>query len=357
MRPDPRSAFAHDAGDQRAGLLKQAERARLLAAPFTARVLESCFRQLDAAPALAQRIDTWQGDFAGDAVALRLAAGLHALGQHHAPPRLGALYAALDGDFDAAISEALAAYEPFLLDWISGPTQTNETARAAAFMAGLMVASQQDNLPAELLEIGTSAGLNLNMAHYRYDLADVACGDPSSPLRITPAWNGPPPPYAAITVARARGVDLNPINLGDPFCQERMTAYVWADQPERALRLKRAMAIALQHPPAIESGSALPWLRQQLASPQQRGIRRVVFNSMVLQYFAQPDRHTVHDAIHRAGAQADADRPLVWLSLEWEAERSKVSLRMTSWPSAAPQSVELAICTPYCDHIHWQAVP
>ena len=357
MRPESRAAFAHDAGDLRAGLLEQATRARLLAAPFTARVLESCYRQLDAAPLLARRIDHWQGDFAGDAVALRLAAGLHALGQHHAPPRLGALYAALDGDFDSAIGEALAAYEPFLLDWISGPTQTNETARSAAFMAGLMAASQQDNLPVELLEIGTSAGLNLNMARYRYDLAGLACGDPASPLRIAPAWNGPPPPYAAIVVAQARGVDLHPINLGDPFCQERMTAYVWADQPERALRLKRAMAIALQNPPAIESGSALPWLRQHLATPQAHGIRRVVFNSMVLQYLAPDDRRDLHDAIHRAGAQADASGPLVWLSLEWEASRSKVSLRMTCWPSAEPQSVELAICTPYCDHIHWQPVP
>ena len=46
----------------------------------------------------------------------------------------------------------------------------------------------------ELLEIGSSAGLNLMIDRYRFDLGGTMVGPADSPVAIVPEWKGPPPP-------------------------------------------------------------------------------------------------------------------------------------------------------------------
>lgn len=343
---------------QRAELIRQAGIARRLGSPFVEQVLEAAARQLDAAPALASRIDTWSGDIAADAVAMRLNAGLHALARCKFLPDLTRLYCDRRGDFDSIIGKALILGEAKLLEWLQWPTQTNEVARCSAFMAALAWATVNDPRPIELLELGASAGLNLNLTRYHHMLGGQSYGDRCSQLVLAPQWSGLPPPNADVNIAVTSGVDLRPIDITDPAAQERMMAFVWADQDERLARLRTAIAIAQPNRPHVEAASAPSWLADQLARSQEVGVRRVVVHSMVTQYLSDSDRKAIFNTIMRAGTRATPRSPFAWVSLEWTPDRREVQLRLIEWGACGEGKItHLATCHPYGDSITWLETP
>jgi hypothetical protein len=332
-------------------LRRQARVARRLGSPFVASVLEAGQRQLPLAPRTAALIEGWPRDPSASALAMRFNAALHALARRGEPETLRSLYRREHDDYDSAIGAALAASDAFIAGWMESTPQTNEVGRAAAIGAALMVARSRFGLPFELLELGSSCGLNLNLARYGYDLGGVIAGASESAVQIVPLWTGPAPAPAPLEVVTARGVDLNPLDPGDLPTRERLLSYVWADQPGRARRLERALDMAMHYPPQIDRADAASWLTQRLAEPQAAGLCRVVFHSMVLQYLTGEDRSTVLRAIHRAGAQATAERPLAWISFEWTPTRSEVQLTLTCWPNG--ETRKLATCHAYGNWIDW----
>ncbi|RJF93666.1 DUF2332 domain-containing protein [Sphingomonas cavernae] len=337
----------------RSELRRQSLVARTLGSPFVAEILEAADRQLALGPRTAALIAGWPDDPAAAALGLRLNSAMHALARRGSPPSLAALFQRQHEDFDAAMAAAFRAEDRFIAEWMRGPTQTNEVARAAAISAALMGLRRATGMPAELLEIGSSCGLNLNLARYDYDLGGIRAGDPSSQVRITPAWRGPAPEAAPLDIMSARGVDLKPLDPQDAATRERLFAYIWADQPARARRLESALELARRFPPRVDRADALTWLEERLAEPQIPGTCRVVFHSMVLQYLNSEARRTFIDLLHRAGARATRARPLAWISFEWTASRSEVQLTLTSWPGAATRL--LAVSHPYGDWIEWRA--
>ena len=330
---------------------RQAPVARALGSPFVAAVLEAGERQLHCAPRTAALIAGWPRDPSAAALAMRFNAALHALARRGAIPVLSALYRGEYADFDRAIAAALSTEDAFIAAWMLETPQTNEVGRAAALPAALMAARRKTDLPFELLELGSSCGLNLNLARYAYVLDGITAGEPDSPVRIAPAWHGWPPAYAPIEVVAARGVDLNPLDAADEATRERLLSFVWADQPNRANRLEQALAVARLHPPRVDRDSAAPWLARRLDAPQAMGVCRVVFHSMVLQYLTTEDCQTVIDAIRQAGDRATAERPFAWIGFEWTASRSEVQLSLTCWPGG--ETSLLATCHAYGDWIRW----
>ncbi|MEG3123835.1 DUF2332 domain-containing protein [Sphingomonas sp. GB1N7] len=334
-----------------AELVRQASVARKLGSPFVARVLEAGQRQLFHAPATRHMIANWPSDPARAAMAMRFNGALHALARRGVVPALGILYARKEGDFDGPIAAALAQEDDFIATWMQRTPQTNEVGRSAAIVAALLVAHADHGLPFELLELGSSAGLNLNLARYAYDLGGAAIGPSNSTVRLSPDWTGPAIRPATIEMVSARGVDIDPLDPADVATRERLLAYVWADQPERAERLDRALTIARDHPPQIDRDNAADWIERQLLSLQDEGVCRVVFHSMVLQYLHADDRARVASAIHAAAEQASVKRPLVWIQFEWNADRTDVMLQMTSWPDGRKR--DLARCHAYAAWIDW----
>lgn len=335
----------------RSELRRQARVARALGSPFVAAVLDAAERQLDRGPRTATLIAGWPEDPAASALGLRLNSAVHALARQGSPPSLAALFRREHDDFDAALAAAFQAKDRFIAEWIRCPTQTNEVARAAAICAALLVLGRETGMPFDLLEIGSSCGLNLNLAHYHYDLGGTLVGDPSSPVRIAPAWRGPAPEAASFDILSSRGVDLKPLDPQDATTRERLLAYVWADQHARASRLGSALELACRFPPRVERADALSWLKERLMEPQAEGVCRVVFHSMVLQYLNGDARQTFADMLHRAGERATRARPLAWISFEWTRSREQVRLNLTSWPGTTRL---LAICHPYGDWIEWR---
>jgi hypothetical protein len=351
LMADPDATTPDALAAARADLYRQAQAACTLGSPLVRDVLVAAARQLHRAPLLALRLATWPGDRAAAALALRVNAALHALARSGEVPTLSAVFANRGGDVERAVADAMAAADARLAREIAHPTQTNEVARSAALYAGLMAAVARFEQPIDLLELGSSAGLNLNLDRYGYCLGGTAAGDPISWVQIAPHWHGPAPRRHAVRLASACGVDLAPLDIADLACCERLLCFVWADRPDRMVQLQGAIRIARQHPPRVERGDAADWLETQLDRPQATGVTRAVIHSMLRQYLDIATRTRIDQILHRAGARADRAHPLVHLSYEWDDDRRAVELVLTTWPDG--ETRHLALLDPYGDRVTW----
>lgn len=254
-----------------------------LGAPFTARLLTLLAEDIARGGPAAGMVAAWTGDPVADALPLRLAGAFHAFVLTGAEPDLAACYPPGDdgdpGRLRAAVSAALARRGGFL--HIAGSTR----------------------LPLRLLEIGSSAGLNLIWDRYHYRLGDGRWGDPASPVRLEPEWEGPLPPLGTLLdVAERAGCDVVPVDLGRREDRLRLRGYVWADQPERLARIDAAVAVARQVGVVVERADAGAWVRDRLAAPTP-GQATVLFHSIMWQYMPGATQAAVRDAIDQAGAR------------------------------------------------------
>lgn len=308
-------------------------------------------------------VESWPGDLASDGVVFRLNAGLHALAlAGREAGVLGALYGggAMPSAhaLEAALAEALDVHAGELLGWLAHPTQTNEVARVAGLVAALLELGRGAAMPCEVLELGASAGLNLNFPHYAVQLGDVAACAPVSAVSLAPEWRGQSVAAGLITVTGVRGVDLHPLDVSQEADRRSLEAYVWPGETARAARLAAAIGIAEAYPPPVDTGLASAWLLTRFGVPQPLGVRRVVFHSMVLQYAGDTERAAIDAAFAAAGAAATADRPLARVSIEWRADRAAVELRIAQWDDAGErgESRLAAQCHPYGEWIDWRGL-
>jgi hypothetical protein len=159
-------------------------------------------------------------------------------------------------------------------------TQTNEVGRCAYLRP--CIAAAADGRPLALVEVGASAGLNLNLDRYAYDFGGgVTGGDPASPLTIGTDLRRGTPPLELPPVGWRAGIDLSP--APDP---DWLRACVFADQPERLARLDAALAIAREHPPELVQGDALAVLPEVLGRVPE-GMQPVVFHTAVTVYLTE----------------------------------------------------------------------
>ncbi len=281
------------------------------------------------------RLHGWPGDMSarGDAVPLRLAAGLHALVLSGRDPGLAAVWpapaAVTDATLWAAVADALARHEAWLTDWLDRAPQTNEVARSAVLIAaahwlggGSLVVS----------ELGASAGLNLLFDRWRLETPGGGLGPEAAPVRLAPRWTGGPPAPADVTIADRAGVDLHPC---DPVTDRlRLLAYVWADQPQRLARMAAALDVAARQRPGVAAGDAADWLAGRLGV-RHAGALHLVCHTIAWQYFPPVTQARCAALLAEAGAVADADAPLAHLSMEADAVRDGAALTLTLWPPGA----------------------
>lgn len=334
---------------------------RLLASPFTARLMEALPVALaDARGTTADAVRGWTGEPMRDALVLRLAGGLHALVRSGRAPALAAVYppAALPGveTLAAALGDVFAdlALDAALYPWLDSAPQTNEVARSGVLMPGLMVIAAKTGLPLRLFELGPSAGLNLCLDRWHYRLGDREAGDRQSPVRIAPEWRGESLlPLPEISVLSRVGVDLNPLDVRDPATADRLLAYVWPDQPERVARAAAAIAAVAADPPPITRGDAAAFVAAHVAP--EPGSCGVVFHSIALQYFPKESRAAIAAHLEAVGATATPGAPLAWLRYEMEDGRvgALPTLRLKLWRGGAAEEQLLAHAHPHGTFVEW----
>lgn len=330
----------------------QAAGCRAMRSPLTADVLDSLAEILDRNSRTGAQILDWPGDPMADALKLRIAGGLHALARSGRDAELTALYETGAGDFDAVLKHVLSAWDDWLYPWLDSPPQTNEVGRSAALMAGLMVAAKRLAMPIELLELGSSAGLNLNLDRFHYNFGGLEAGPTDAAVRISPEWKGEAPVGQWSQIVARCGVDQNPLDVRDEAIAARLLAYCWPDQHDRLARLEATIATARAHPPAVEAGDAADWIERKLAESQSAGTARIIMHSVFWQYMPAHAQVRTEAAILKAGGLATADRPFGWLSFEPAPPAiSPMQLRLRLWPSG--EELHLAACHPHGASISW----
>ena len=313
----------------------QAEHCRVSGSLLTATLLTGAADDLAAGGITADLLAPHADDPVGSVPSLRFAGALHRLVLERRAPELALHYPSVGGT--AAVEQvwpvALETVREHLSDLrllMRRPVQTNETGRSAVLFGGLLMLDG----PVRLLEIGSSAGLNLRCDAFAYDLgAGTLLGDPSSPVRLERPWEGQWPSGPAPQIVSRRGCDPAPI---DPLTTEgrlTLTSYVWADQVPRLERLRGALALAERIPATVEPLGALDFLTREL-SELPEGVTTVVWHSVVWQYVDPAERRAVDALLERAGARATESNPLVRLSLEPEKDDGVVTFRVKArrWP-------------------------
>jgi hypothetical protein len=341
--------------DVREAIEWQARHAEEAAAPRTARVIRAELALLDSDTATGRRMANWHGLVLADAMPLRVAGGLRWLYLSGEDRRLEPVYAGLlthQPAIDAIVTDMAAKYDALLLPWLDGPPQTNEAGRSASLMAGLLWLSQRRGPRFELNEIGASAGINTMMGRYFFDLGGVKVGPSLSRMRIAPEWRGPPPPRAPVEITAARGCDQAPVDLTDPEQALRLKAYVWADATERMTRLDVAVAMAERSAPDLVRMDAGEFVRERLGQPQEHGVTRVLFHSIVWQYLPAATQQAIAAMMEEAGRSATADEPLAWIALETNRKTFKHELSVRYWPGGE-EPVKLAEAHPHGAWVEW----
>jgi hypothetical protein len=284
----------------------------------------------------------WAGEPVADALALRLIGGLHALHRGGEDPALSRVFAGETTDpaeVAAVLKVALARHDAALLPWLDGPPQTNEAGRSAGLMTGLLHLCARFGPRVELLEIGSSAGLNLLIDRYRFDLGGVTAGPAEATVTIRPDGRGVAPPSAPVEIVGVRGVDIAPVDVTDSAQAARLEAYVWVDNVERQARLAQTIALVREHGVALEAGDAADWVEARLAQPQAAGVTRVLMHSVVWQYIPAERRERIRVAMNAAGARATAARPLGWVMMEPNRDLHRHEVRVRGWPGERPMEL------------------
>jgi hypothetical protein len=194
-------------------------------------------------------------------------------------------------------------------------TQTNEVGRCTALLPGLChVASQYGGQePLSLLDLGTSAGLNLLFDDYAYTYR-AAEGDAVRTagvagsgvvLECTARGDLAALPELRLPVMAERvGLDLSPV---DPFSDDDalwLLACQWPDNPARFGRLRAALANVrvAAHPPRLERGDMVTDLPRIAATIPGAG-PLVVFHSWVAAYLDEPQQRTLAEEVAALGAR------------------------------------------------------
>lgn len=198
----------------------------------------------------------------------------------------------------AAIAFLNRAPEEFWARLRVGMVQTNEVGRSVAWMFAAAVTFGQRDLPFHLLELGSSAGLNLVGDHLSQACRFVwPDGRPAKP----PArWNRPQP------VLTRTGLDLCPRDLADPHDRLWLKACIWADDLPRLERFERAAEVFLRlqadaFGPTLEQCSfsdAPDWVVDNVPARQGQGL--VIFNSIATIYLDETDYRALQQGMEHA---------------------------------------------------------
>lgn len=270
-------------------------------------LLEHLADDLDAGGPTAEICVNHLGAPRGEAISLRLLAGIFRIVLRGEAPELAQFYASLGGTAEpGAAWPVLRAMLDGRVEELRGALelapQTNEVGRSACLALGLFEAVRRHGLrKVRLLELGASGGLNLNVDHYRIIGPGWEWGPANSLLILDTEAHGARP--EAFAVVDRRGCDLSPVDVSTQGGTSYLTSFVWPFNLERHARLATAIDVARHHRVRIDRASASTWIADQLARPVADDVLTIVWQSITDQYWPKPEREavttTVDEARHR----------------------------------------------------------
>ena len=290
----------------------------------------------------------------GSVPQLRLMAALHYLVLSGQAPALATFYPSAGGEEPidnvwSAAQTTIAEHFDQVRQRLHRTVQTNEPGRSAVLFSGLLWLAARHQRPIRLLEVGASAGLNLQADRYSYVTGDLQLGDPASPLRFVDPWVPPIPIDLAAAAAELRvvagaGCDLAPLDPRQPDDQLTLLSYIWPDELHRIDRVRTALSIAARDPVPVARRRGSEWLPEALADAED-GELIVVWHSVIRQYVESQEWAAI-------GAALDGRPSVVRLSMEPAAERG-APMRLTVHDPASAPGRRLAVCDDHGLPIRW----
>ncbi len=331
---------------------------------FTEQLLARCAADIEAGGIVAKLTEGWPGHPRADAVSLRLAGALHAAALTGRDPALAAEYPAAKPDWSMdrvwPIARAfLQREEAHVRDFLKSPPQTNETARATALACGFLWLTGRSPQPFHMLELGASAGLNLNWDRFAFAYPPwgrAGLAGPKIPTRV----EGAAPEWRDLAIASRAACDQNPLDPASADDRLRLRAYIWADQTARMDRLNAALDLALETGVKPEKADAAEWIRRRLDS-QLPGGTTVIYHSVFYQYPPLSVRQAMRDGIEDAGARTSGGRRLAWVRFEPESilgeqpASASYVLNMVIWENGRRSEVTLADVDPHGRSMVWRS--
>lgn len=238
--------------------------------------------------------------------------------------------------------------------------QTNEVGRCALLLAAFAVLAVETG-PLAHLDVGTSAGLTTLLSHYSYRYGDEPIIGTGSPLLECATRGEGPVPTDLPPVAAARGLDLDPIDLGGADDARWLQACCWPDQTDRFDRLAAAIAVADRHPPRVVQGDAVEAVADLVHELRQAG-HPVITTTWALNYLTSADRTSFMDELDRIGARSD----LSWVIAESPAQTPELphphdvdgehttALTVVTWRTGERDVRTMATCHPHGYWLHWR---
>lgn len=281
----------------------------------------------------------WLGKVCGPrARATLLFAAVHDLLLRGVPGRgLEAFYPNLTAHAEPP-SLAFPAFRAFLLRESSAltpmlasrTTQTNEVARCAYLLPAFASAAASSGRPLWIIDVGCSAGLNLNFDRYAYDYDGHRVGDTASAVFLQPELRGSLAPglTPAPTTAGRIGIDLDPIDTDDDEATRWLRACTWPAHVTRFRNLDAALAIARRHKPNLVRGNVLDAL-PAVADAADPNAALVIVNTNVMVYFSRAERERYGELLAHIGRS----RALFWIANEHPAVLAAAGFRRTVPPS------------------------
>jgi len=269
-------------------------------------------------------------------------------------PSCGGRRAANDRDVYAAFRAFVARHRgPLESILASRVTNTNEVGRSALIYPALDLTARESGAPLQIIEIGPSAGLNLNWHSYGYRYTDelgeivLARGGADLVLRSRLVGMGRPALSADLPpVASAFGLELNPVNLASETERLWLRALVWPERLDRVAQLEAALAIAAAHPPPIVQGDAVLDLGNEL-DRFPLGAPVTLVDTLVTYQFDERAQRRFEASL----LEASQARPIYRISAESHGPSCFLDLFL--YQGTSREARRLAECDPHGGWLKW----
>lgn len=234
-------------------------------------------------------------------------------------------------------------------------TQTQVVRRCTCLLPAFGLVHREAEAPLALIDVGASAGLNLNFDRYacRYLRAGnqvLRWGRSGARVELEADLRGPatmPAPPPEIPVASRDGIDLNPIDLADPDELLWLRALIWPEHVERHAQLVDAAAELKNSPIRLHRGDAsrdLPHLLDRVPAE----VALVVYSTIALYQVPREGRRRITEALEARSRE----RPVWRVALEGV---HPPSLTLTRYRGGAGETELLARASPHGWWIEWGA--
>ncbi len=287
----------------------------------------------------------------------------HPLAAHYPILSGGAQPPGPSGLADGNILPAFAPFREFCLEHrdevgdlvATRRTQTQVVRRCTCLLLAFGLVYREASAPLALIDVGASAGLNLNFDRYayRYQRAGrevLRWGRGAARVELEADLRGPgtaPEPPREIPVASRDGIDLNPIDLADPDELLWLRALIWPEHVERHAQLEDAAAELKHSPISLHRGDAskdMPHLLEGVPAE----VALVVYSTIALYQVSREGRRRIRAILEAASLE----RPVWRVALEGV---HPPSLTLTRYRGGSSETELLARASPHGWWIEWGA--